>query len=299
MRTFYNITRGLRAVADLFLPRVCVVCGRRLLLNERIICLYCQADIPLTHFWKMKSNAMADRFNAVIQVGLEKAWEAEDEEYQGIYDAGGDGSGDKDGAEGSYDVSMRPDSFFSITMRRPRNSYERYAFAAALFFYSHEEDFRHVLYKLKYEGRTDVGKHFGHMLGVKLSSSAIFKTVDCVMPVPLHWARKWKRGYNQAEVIAREVADALGVPLRCDILVRRRRTHTQTKLDIKGKATNVEGAFGVHDSVKQLHDIKHILLIDDVFTTGATLHACFVALRSVFPTSIRISVATLAFVGGA
>ena len=95
MRTFYNITRGLRAVADLFLPRVCVVCGRRLLLNERIICLYCQADIPLTHFWKMKSNAMADRFNAVIQVGLEKAWEAEDEEYQGIYDAGGDGSGDE------------------------------------------------------------------------------------------------------------------------------------------------------------------------------------------------------------
>ena len=295
MRTFYNITRGLRAVADLFLPRVCVVCGRRLLLNERIICLYCQADIPLTHFWKMKSNAMADRFNAVIQVGLEKAWEEEDGDYLGISDEGRD-YGKR--SEGSYDDSMRPDRFCNMLMRRPLNSYERYAFAAALFFYSHEVDFRHILYNLKYEGRTDVGKYFGHQLGVKLGSSAIFMDVDCVMPVPLHWTRKWRRGYNQAEVIAREVADALGARLRCNILVRRRRTRTQTKLDIKGKAINVEGAFTVQLSHEHLQDIKHILLIDDVFTTGATLHACFVALRTIFPPSVRISVATLAFVGG-
>jgi ComF family protein len=122
------------------------------------------------------------------------------------------------------------------------------------------------------------------------------------MPVPLHWIRKWRRGYNQAEVIAREVAAELGAPLDCRTLVRRRRTQTQTKLDVKDKTTNVAGAFKVRkrtqDSEGQ-QQLKHILLIDDLFTTGSTLMACFTALREVFPPSVRISVATLAFVGEA
>lgn len=262
MKVTDNVIRGLRAAADFILPRVCVVCGRRLLLNEKVICLHCMADLPLTHFWKQKCNPMADRFNAVIQHGLEKVW----------------------------------DSCICL----PLNAHERYAHAAALFFYSHEADFRHILYSLKYKGRTDVGRHFGRMLGMKIKGTAAFKDVDCVMPVPLHWARKWKRGYNQAQVIAREVAHVLGVPLRCDVLKRSRRTKTQTKLDIKGKTENVSGAFSTRPyAVSTLKGVKHILLIDDVFTTGATLHACFVALRAHLPPTVRISVATLAFVGGA
>ena len=115
-----------------------------------------------------------------------------------------------------------------------------------------------------------------------------------------NWSRKWKRGYNQAEVLARAIAEELGVSVRTDLLKRTRRTATQTRLDIEAKATNVEGAFQV--CIKKpgtLNGIRHIILIDDVFTTGSTLHACFVALRSVFPPSVRISVATLAFVGEA
>ena len=144
------------------------------------------------------------------------------------------------------------------------------------------------------------------MLGRKLASSDLFQDVDLVIPVPLHWMRRWRRGYNQAEVIAKEVADELGAAIDCSILSRRRRTRTQTRLGVAEKAANVSGAFnaqaGHHEAGSGknagLASVSHILLIDDVFTTGSTLHACFVALRSVFPPSVRISVATLAFVGG-
>lgn len=244
--------KELKAVADMILPRVCVVCGERLLLGERHICLHCLADLPLTHFWERAHNPMADKFNAVIQADLKE--------------------------------------------------YERYAFAAALFFFSSDAPYRHILYNIKYEGRVDIGRHFGKMLGALLASSETFRDVDCVMPVPLHWVRRWRRGYNQAEVIAREVAAQLGAPLDCRTLVRRRRTRTQTKLDIKGKAANVAGAFKVRKGTQGSegqHHMKHILLIDDLFTTGSTLYACFTALREVFPSSVRISVATLGFVGGA
>lgn len=265
--------RGMKAVADLILPRVCVVCGERLLLREHHICLHCLADMPLTRYWERKHNPMADKFNAVIQVGLEQTW-------------------------GKAEAR------------------EHYAYAAALFFFSHNAPYRHIPYSIKYEGRTDIGRYFGQMLGRRLGSSEFFKDVDCVMPVPLHWIRRWRRGYNQAEVIAREVAEALGAPLDCKTLVRRRRTRTQTKLDVKGKAANVSGAFKARspqtsgisrgtskvikdDTPSDKLKVRHILLIDDVFTTGATLHACLVALRTVFPPSVRISVATLAFVGEA
>jgi ComF family protein len=221
---------------------------------------------------------MADKFNVVIQIGLEAAWEKESD-------------------------AMMNDGGLVNTQLRSTN-HERYAYATALFFFSHDAPYRHIPYNIKYEGRTDIGRYFGQMLGRRLGSSELFKDVDCVIPVPLHWIRRWRRGYNQAEIIAREVADVLGAPLDCNILVRRRRTRTQTKLDIKGKTANVAGAFAARTpqtsgTTSNKPKIQHILLIDDVFTTGATLYACFTALRAVFPPSVRISVATLAFVGEA
>lgn len=255
--------RGMHAVADLILPRVCDVCGDRLLLGERHICLHCLADMPLTRFWDMKHNPMADRFNAAIQTSL---------------------------------VEERGSGHDGQTCR-----HERYAYAAALFFFSDDAPYRNILYSLKYKGRTDIGRHFGQMLGTRLASSEAFRDVDCVIPVPLHWLRLRRRGYNQAEVIAREVASALGARLDCKILKRHRRTRTQTALDIKSKSRNVAGAFSIcgrHGCMPATCP-THVLLIDDVFTTGSTLMACFRALRTVFPSGVRISVATLGFVGGA
>ena len=176
---------------------------------------------------------------------------------------------------------------------------ERYAYAAALFFYRAESDYSKITRCIKYHGRVEVGLHFGMLLGDRLAESHLFSDVDAVVPVPLHWMRRWKRGYNQAEVIASGVAECLGIPMRPDILRRIRRTRTQTRLSIADKKGNVSGAFAIPTKPPaEPTPFRHILLVDDVFTTGSTLHACFVALRSVFPPSVRISVATLGFVGG-
>ena len=189
------------------------------------------------------------------------------------------------------------DRFNEIIQKREDASSERYAYAAALFFYHSEAQYHLIPYQIKYHGNLLAGRYFGNMLGRHLAASDIYSDVDMIIPVPLHWTRRWKRGYNQAETIAEGVAEAMNVPMRTDILKRTRRTTTQTKVNVKDKSRNVSGAFSISDKYTTPENIRHILLIDDVFTTGSTLGECFKALRSVFPPEVRISVATLAFVG--
>ena len=237
-----------RAMFDMLLPRACVVCGRKLNINEKYLCLHCASDLPLTRFGLMSHNPMADKFNETIQKGLDNSWRQ-----------------------------------------------EAYAFASALFFYEDESGYKHIPHQIKYLGNISAGRYFGRILGRELQVAEWISDVDMIIPVPLHWKRRWGRGYNQAEIIAQGVSAELGVPMRTDILKRIRKTQTQIKLDVSEKAKNVAGAFAV---VAPATELKHILLIDDVFTTGSTLHSCFLALREVYPYPVRISVATLGFVRG-
>ena len=294
----HMVRRGFAAALDFLLPRKCVVCESILGPAEMHICSDCLEDLPRTYYWIRKFNPMADKFNALIQKWVEDRPQASKNDCLAA-------------SEGSIP---------------PR---ENYAYATALFFYRTDSGYSNISRQLKYHGDIPTGRCFGRMLGEKIAGAEHFADVDTVIPIPLHWTRKWSRGYNQAEIIAREVASALGAELRTDILERCRRTRTQTKLTIEGKAANVQGAFSVRpgiinsvrttDSNNALRPItncpprpcrnkadaygpagpKHLLLVDDVFTTGSTLHACYAALREVFPPSVRISVATLAFVGEA
>ncbi len=302
-----NIKQVLKAAGDAVLPRGCVVCGGRLNLEEEFLCLGCLADMPLTRFWERGHNPMADKFNGKIQGLIEK-----DDGRRGA------GGGDESGEGGVHRGGGR----------------ERYASAAALFFYHSDAGYRKILYQIKYQGNTGAGKYFGRMLGRRLAryrkkeqahkgEEPINKKkgqtdgerwpwadVDMVVPVPLHWTRRWKRGYNQAEVIAGAVAEEMGVPMRNDVLERRRRTRTQTKLGIEEKARNVERAFSVRGNIRkelagdggirgmkppEMKSVRHIVLVDDVFTTGSTLASCFRAIRDVFPPSVRVSVVTLGY----
>ena len=237
-----DLKTSCRALADLLMPRLCIVCGRPLNLREEHICLGCEMDFPYTRFWESTHNAMADEFNSRIVV--------------------------------------------------PDGVRERYCYAAALFFYNSQSGYRNIARELKYNFRIAQGRVFARRLGEALAGAEHFADVDAVVPVPLHWTRRWKRGYNQAEIIAREVAAALGAPLRTDILSKPRRRTSKVRSNAQARGANISGAFKANVP----EGIRHILLVDDTFTTGSTLAACHAALRECVPGDVRISAATLAFV---
>ena len=275
-----GIEEVLCAVADLAMPRTCIVCGEQLPLREKHLCAKCLCDLPLTFNWSLSRNQMADRFNELIQRDLERACLDSPPEGPEV----GAGSGVSDDGPGSGG----PD--------------EPYAFAAALFLYRSGNGYSKITQSLKYHSNLRAGRFFARILGEKLSASPLFSDVDLVVPVPLHWTRMWSRGYNQAEIIAREVWKELqgggtqGVRFEPALLRRQRVTRPQTRLDASLRAANVADAFVVKAGrVSGGLPPRHILLIDDVFTTGSSVCACCAALLEAFGPEVRISVATLAF----
>lgn len=256
----------MRAIADLVMPRICVCCGKELALHEEHLCSSCLGDFPLCRFGRLRLNPMSESFNALLQ--------------------------ELDGGH-----------------------YFPFSFALALFFY--RGDYRNITRSLKYRRNFGAGGMAATMLAEALASSPFYKDVDMVVPVPLHRFRKWRRGYNQAETVAKAICRRLDAPLETALLSRRRSTRSQTSLDKSRRLDNVLKAFKVRRrrlgklwrreddsrSGEAFRGPGHILLVDDVFTTGATLSACCHALRNalreLFPGkegSIRISVATLAYV---
>ena len=175
------------------------------------------------------------------------------------------------------------------------DEYEPYAYAAALYHYRADAGYKRISQALKYHRDFGAGRWAGRLLGERLADSPLYADVDLVVPVPLHWTRHWQRGYNQAAIIACEVARTLGVAFSPRLLRRLRRTRSQTRLSGEQKSRNVARAFALRPHRRP--EARHILLIDDVFTTGATLSECHRALRRAYGPATRISIATLGVVG--
>ena len=304
------------AIADLALPRVCVVCGQGLMPEERHICLECLADLPLTRFSAMSHNPMADLYNARIESLLVGSSSGQspaklrasrsshrcatlavppltrprvDTVSPGLCPEGYSLAGSDRREPGGVMGAEPPSKVGYGTDTVP------YQYATALFYYSATSPYRKITQALKYHRDFGAGRIFARMLGEELRASGLYADVDLVVPVPLHWTRRLRRGYNQAEIIAREVASALGARMDSRALRRVRRTATQVRLTGKDRAANLAGAFMAAGS-PALTGAHHVLLIDDVFTTGATLAACYDALRQQIPPEKRISIATLGFV---
>jgi ComF family protein len=115
--------------------------------------------------------------------------------------------------------------------------------------------------------------------------------IDLIVPVPLHPSKKRQRGFNQSDLISAGMADATGIPMDPDLLVRKTGTKTQTRKSRYDRWTNVQDIFRVTDENRLKH--RHILLVDDVITTGSTIEACANEMLKV--ENVKVSVAALAF----
>lgn len=222
-------------IRELFFPRYCVICGKRLSINEECLCINCLSSLPRTMMHRKKDNEVEKNF-----------W--------------------------------------------GRFSIER---ASAFLYYAKGGDVRKLLYDLKYYGGWRTGVFMGKCMASELSSSSFFEGIDAIVPIPLHPKRLRKRGYNQSDMLAQGISKVTSIPVWADVLARNQFTETQTHKSQYERWMNVNEVF-VCRKPRDLEG-KHILLVDDVLTTGATLIACADVLKEV--PKLKISVLTLALAG--
>ncbi len=162
--------------------------------------------------------------------------------------------------------------------------------ACAYFFFAKGSKYRPLLHKLKYQGNKEIGHELGLQFGHVLRQSVHYNDVNYIIPVPLHPKKLRIRGFNQAEVIGQGLATSLGAELTTKHLIRVEFTETQTRKSRAERVKNVAEAFKVVNP-EEIEN-KHLLLVDDVVTTGATLEACASKLLEV--SGCRVSIAALA-----
>ena len=165
------------------------------------------------------------------------------------------------------------------------------ASAAAGYYFTKNSVLQRLIHQLKYNGNQDVGHQLGQWLGLQLKKSGRYTGIDALIPLPLFPDKERKRGYNQATVLCEGMADTLNVPVMKDIVLRKRYTDTQTRKGRSDRWLNVDGSFEISDP-SQLQN-KHVLLVDDVITTGATIEACGYAIKQI--ETAELSIATLAW----
>lgn len=220
---------------DLIAPRACVVCGKRLGIEEEIICSVCNIHLPRTHFAKdAYENEMAQLFWGRIPI-------------------------------------------------------ERCA--ALMFFQTHAQS-ANIVYDLKYHHRPEIGEAMGRMIAQEFHQDYFFDDIDLIIPLPLASQRERFRGYNQSLMIARGVSEATKLPIMTDVIIRKKFVSSQTQKDRWTRLDNVESVFELTHG-EAIHG-KHILLIDDVVTTGATICSCGEELAKAG--EIKISVLAIGFV---
>lgn len=221
-------------VRELFFPRLCPACGRKLLLSEKTVCFSCMSALPFTRSLELPENEMEKNFWGLFPI--ERAY--------------------------------------------------------SLFYYSRGGRISQILASMKYYGRKDLCFHMGALLAERLLPSGFFTGVDCLIPVPLHPKRIRKRGYNQSEWLAKGIVSKAGKTLVTDALYRLKDNQAQAHKQAYERWANAAGLFALTPEAEKLKG-KHVVIVDDVLTTGATVEACANALSGI--EGIRISVVTLAW----
>ena len=163
--------------------------------------------------------------------------------------------------------------------------------AYALFFFRKEGITKKLIHELKYKGNEDIGVFFGNWLGEVFAENNGFKEIDCIIPVPLHSKRKKERGYNQVYKFGLKISEHLQKPLIEHILLRKFAGKTQTFKSRFERFNDLDTKFFLKDT--SYFENKHVLLVDDVITTGATIEACAKELQKT--KNIKVSVLSIAF----
>ncbi len=165
--------------------------------------------------------------------------------------------------------------------------------ASALLYFVKGNRVQNLLHQLKYKNRPEVGVYLGKLAAKKLLENPIFAAADMIMPVPLHQQKQLKRGYNQSLCIAEGLSQKMLIPVENQNLIKTISTESQTKKSRISRYENMKEVFWVKNPEKLAG--KHILMVDDIITTGATLEACCNVLLQI--PGLKISIATIALAG--
>lgn len=159
----------------------------------------------------------------------------------------------------------------------------------AYFYFEKGKAAQKMIHALKYDHKANIGYYFGEKIGQTINSIEKLSTIDVLVPVPLHHKKKFIRGYNQSEVIAKGIAKKMNVKIDTTILKRNKNTKTQTKKNKLSRWESIQSLFEVTD----VKNYKHIAIVDDVITTGSTLETIISLINKKYP-EIRVSIISLA-----
>lgn len=161
--------------------------------------------------------------------------------------------------------------------------------ATAQYYFTKESLMQRLMHQFKYKGNKDLGFQLGRLMGIALKESNRFSNIEALVPLPLFSSKEKRRGFNQATVLCEGMAEILFLPVLKDVIIRPQHTDTQTKKGRIERWKNIEGKFELVNTA--IIQNKHLLLVDDVVTTGATLEACGSELLKA--ENVRLSIATL------
>lgn len=168
---------------------------------------------------------------------------------------------------------------------------ENFIYASSFLFFLSDSGYRNLIHRFKYHGQWLLAQQMGYWFGSEIRSGGLYSDIDMIVPVPLHWRKRLRRGYNQSEYIALGMSRAMNVKSNFGCLKRIRHNKSQAQSKLHERWQNVSGIFVVRHADRLAG--AHILLVDDVLTTGATICSCAEAIRRAVP-DCRLSVATLA-----
>lgn len=150
----------------------------------------------------------------------------------------------------------------------------RHSFEYGVGLVNYTETARKSMVRIKYENKREYLDFYGAALAARYEETIRRMRIDALVPVPVHASRKRKRGFNQAEVLAKIIGEKLNIPVRTDLLIRTKKTLPQKELSPAERLKNLKGAFAAGPGMANQENVRRILLVDDIYTTGSTMEAC-------------------------